>query len=79
MAHQTVKTGHAQLVDRLNRFPQGAPPADVLYAILKMLFSEREAGLVALLPIRPFSAERAARVWKMSATAATAILEELAA
>ena len=64
MAHQTVKAGYEQLVDRLNRFPQGAPPSDVLYAILKMLFSEREAGLVALLPIRPFTAKRAARVWK---------------
>ncbi len=78
MAHQTVKAGHEQLIDRLNRFPQGAPPADVLYAILRMLFSEREAGLVALLPIRPFTAKRAARVWKMSTSAATAILEELA-
>ena len=61
MAHQTVRAGYEQLVDRLNRFPQGAPPSDVLYAILKMLFSEREAG-VALLPVRPFTAKRAARV-----------------
>lgn len=78
MAHQTVKAGYEQLVDRLNRFPQGAPPSDVLYAILKMLFSEREAGLVALLPIRPFTAERAARAWKMPLAATTATLEELA-
>ena len=78
MAHQTVRAGYEQLVDRLNRFPQGAPPSDVLYGILKMLFSEREAGLVALLPIRPFTAKRAARVWKTTPAAATAILEELA-
>jgi ferredoxin len=78
MAHQTVKAGHEQLVDRLNRVPQGAPPADVLYSILEMLFSEREAALVALLPIRPFTVKRAARVWKMSTAATTAILEELA-
>ena len=51
MAHHTLKSSYDQLVDRLNRFPQGAPPSDVLYEILKMLFSEREAGLVALLPI----------------------------
>ena len=31
MAHQTVKSGYTALVDRLNRFPQGAPPCDVLY------------------------------------------------
>jgi ferredoxin len=65
MAHHTVKAGYEQLVDRLNRFPQGAPPSKVLYGILEMLFSEREAGLVALLPIRPFTCEQAAEVWKM--------------
>jgi ferredoxin len=78
MAHQTVKAGYEQLVDRLNRFPQGAPPSDVLYAILEMLFSEREAGLVARLPIRPFTAERAARAWKMPLPATIATLDELA-
>jgi formate hydrogenlyase subunit 6/NADH:ubiquinone oxidoreductase subunit I len=78
MAHQSLRTGHEQLVDRLNRFPQGAPPSDALYAILKMLFTAREAGLVAQLPIRPFTAKRAARAWKMPLAAATVILEELA-
>jgi hypothetical protein len=39
----------------LNRFPQGAPPSETLYQILKILFSEREAGLVAQLPIKPFT------------------------
>ena len=78
MAHQTVKSGYTQLVDRLNRFPQGAPPSDVLYAILKLLFSEKEAGLVALLPIRPFTVKRAARVWKLSGLEARKALEKLA-
>ncbi len=78
MAHQTVRTGYEQLTDRLNRYPQGAPPSDVLYAILEMLFSEREAGLVARLPIRPFTARRAARSWKMPLAETTRILEELA-
>jgi hypothetical protein len=40
MAHTTLKSGHASLVDRLNRFPQGAPPSEVLFRILAMLFSE---------------------------------------
>ena len=61
MAHATLKSGYASLVDRLNRFPQGAPPSAVLFKILAMLFSEREAGLVAQLPIRPFTAARAAQ------------------
>ncbi len=78
MAHTTVRSGYEQLTDRLNRYPQGAPPSDVLYAILKMLFSEREAGLVARLPIRPFTARRAARSWKLPLAETTGILEELA-
>ena len=78
MAHRTLKSGYEQLVERLNRFPQGAPPADVLYQILKMLFSEREAELVSLLPIRPFTATRAARCWQTSESEAQKVLEELA-
>lgn len=78
MAHHTVRSGYASLVDRLNRLPQGAPPSDTLYAILKLLFSEKEAGLVALLPIRPFTADHAARVWKMKQSEAQKVLDELA-
>lgn len=65
-------------MERLNRFPQGAPPHHLLYRILEMLFSEREAALVAQLPIKPFSAERAARVWNMPLTEARGVLDELA-
>lgn len=54
----TLKTGYEQLVERLNRFHQGAPPSDLLYAILKMLFTEKEAKLVSLLPIKPRSRPR---------------------
>lgn len=77
MAHQTLKSDYEALVERLNRYPQGAPPSDLLYAILKMLVSEREAGLVALLPIKPFSAEKAAQIWKMDLPQAQKALEEL--
>ncbi len=78
MAHQTVKSGYTELVDRLNRFPQGAPPSDVLDAILKLLFSEKEASLVALLPIRPFTVESAAHAWKLSRLEAQKVLGGLA-
>jgi ferredoxin len=78
MAHHTVRSGYEGLVDRLNRFPQGAPPSELLYKILKMLFSEQEAGLVALLPIKPFDRSTAARVWKMSEAQAGHVLDELA-
>ena len=78
MAHHTVKQGYRDLVDRINRFPQGAPPSDLLYKILEMLFSEREAELVAKLPLRGFTADRAARVWKVPPAEARAVLDELA-
>ncbi len=64
MAHNTLKTGYTNLSDRLNQFPQGAPPSDLLFKILEILFSEREAQLVSELPIRPFTAKRASRIWK---------------
>ncbi len=77
MAHHTIKSGYVQLADRLNRFPQGAHPSKLLYKILEMLFSEKEARLVSLLPLRPFSAEKAAHVWKMGRIRARKILDEL--
>jgi ferredoxin len=44
-----------------------------------MLFRERQAALVALLPIRPFTVGKAAAVWKMDAKTAREILDQLAA
>jgi hypothetical protein len=78
MAHHTQKTAYAQLTGRLNRGPQGAPPSETLYKILAMMFTEREAGLVALLPVKPFSALAASRVWKMDLAAAQKVLDDLA-
>ncbi len=78
MAHHTVKRGYLDLADRVNRFPQGAPRSELLFHILELLFSEREARLVAQLPIRPFTAEKAARVWKVGAAEARKVLDELA-
>lgn len=77
MAHHTTKSGYIRLVDRLNRFPQGAPPSKLLYKIIEMLFSEKEAELVSLLPLRPFSAEKAAHVWKMDRVRTRKILDQL--
>ena len=78
MAHRTIKSSYEQLVERLNRFPQGAPPSDLLYAILKLLFTEKEAALVSLLPIKPFTVETASRAWKMDIPSAQRVLDELA-
>ncbi len=65
MAHVAQTTSYHRLALRLNRFPQGAPPSRQLYDILAILFTEEEARLVAMLPVRVFSAQRAAKVWKM--------------
>jgi ferredoxin len=78
MAHHTPKSGYQSLVERLNQFPQGAPPSDTLFRILEMLFSEQEAAWVARLPIRPFKVARAAQAWKLPETQARNILETLA-
>lgn len=78
MAHRTARSAYRELGERLNRFPQGAPPSDLLYRILEMLFSEREASLVSQLPILPFTAEQAGRRWKVSESEARSVLEKLA-
>jgi Pyruvate/2-oxoacid:ferredoxin oxidoreductase delta subunit len=78
MAHHSLKSGYERLVGRLNKFPQGAPPSEILHQILKILFSEREAELVTLLPIRPFAARDAARAWRTDESSARKTLDTLA-
>lgn len=77
MAHLAARSAYENLVVRLNRFPQGAPPSDLLYRILEMLFSEEEARQVALLPIKSFTAEDAARIWKIPFSEARTMLDRL--
>ncbi len=78
MAQLAAKSSYELLSDRLNRFPQGAPPSDLLFSILRLLFSEKEAELVSLLPIKPFDARAAARAWKTDEAEARKVLDELA-
>jgi len=78
MAHRTIKSAYSNLADRLNRFPQGAPPSKLLFSILKILFSEKEAALVSNLPIKPFTAKKASRIWKTDLRNAKKILDKLA-
>jgi ferredoxin len=77
--HTTIKNfSYQKLSDRLNLFPQGAVASGLLYEILKILFSEREAGLVSAVPIKPFTAKKAAAIWKTSLQDASKVLNELA-
>ncbi|WP_297597200.1 4Fe-4S dicluster-binding protein [uncultured Cetobacterium sp.] len=78
MSHIVGKSAYKSLEERLNRFPQGAPPSKVLYQILEILFSEKEASLVAQLPIKPFTLKKAATIWKISEKDAKNILDGLA-
>jgi Pyruvate/2-oxoacid:ferredoxin oxidoreductase delta subunit len=78
MAHLTGRTGYKDLIDRYNRFPQGAPEADSLYEILRVMFTHEEASLVSLLPIKPFSVKDAAKIWKKSEADTFEILNGLA-
>jgi ferredoxin len=78
MSHLTARSAYDSLVARLNRFPQGAPPSELLFAILQLLFSEREASLVAQLPIRPFTVDTAARRWHVPVADAQKTLDALA-
>jgi hypothetical protein len=78
MAQEIVKSGYTALIDRLNRSSQGAPFSDTLFQILQVLFSEHEARLVALLPIKPFTAPDAAKICRMKLSEARKVLEALA-
>ncbi|MFC1481677.1 4Fe-4S dicluster domain-containing protein [Candidatus Neomarinimicrobiota bacterium] len=78
MAHRTVGSTYSRLTERLNRFPQGAPPSQLLFSILKLLFTEQEAALVSLLPIKPFSVRTASRIWKKDLADTQKVLNELA-
>ena len=79
MAHRTVKSSYAELTERLNKFPQGAPPSEHLERILALIFSEDEARLAARLPIAPFKLAAAARAWKTTPAEAEKILDDMAA
>ena len=78
MSHISSKSSYKLLEERLNRLPQGAPASETLYKILAILFSEKEAALVAQLPVKPFTARKAAAIWHMSEADAAKILNGLA-
>lgn len=78
MPHPSTRSNYTSLIHRLNRFPQGAPPSELLYKILALLVNEREAGLLGQLPVLPFTAAKASHIWNMREVEAARILENLA-
>lgn len=78
MSHHASSSGYRSLAQRLNKFPQGAPASELLFKIFSVLFSEKEAALLSRLPLLPFSASKAARIWKVPEHTARDTLEGLA-
>ncbi len=66
------------LARRLEQYVPGAFPSDTLCAILRVLVTEEEARLLALLPLQAVSVERAAAIWSMSREAAQDVLDSAA-
>jgi len=78
MSHHAQHSGYHRLMQRLNKHPQGAPASDLLLKIFSILCTEQEAALLCQLPLRPFSAAKAGRIWKMTTDAARNTLEAMA-
>ena len=77
MGHITSKN-YDSLQKRLEKSPQGAPVSEALFQILEILFSEQEAELVSVLPIKPFTVKTAVKRWKKSEKETKKILDILA-
>lgn len=77
MGHTTSKS-YNNLQKRLDYSPQGAPASDTLFKILEILFTEKEAEFVSVLPLNFFTAKKAAKLWKKPIDETTKILETLA-
>ncbi|MBJ6726086.1 4Fe-4S dicluster domain-containing protein [Geomesophilobacter sediminis] len=78
MSHHLKDNGYRLLAERLNLFPQGAPVSELLYRILALIFNEKDAERVSRLPLRPFSARKAAGIWRVPEAEAAKILQDLA-
>lgn len=77
MGHLTTKDAYKNLEERINWFTQGAPPSETLYKILQVLYTETEAKWVSRLPVRPFTAKKAAKIWGTTEARAEKFLDHL--
>ncbi len=78
MGHLTTKEGYKAFADRINLFPQGAPISQSLYDLLELLVDESEAKVLSLMPLKPFTAEKASKILKKNVTETEQILLNLA-
>jgi ferredoxin len=78
MAHHLATSGYERLTRRAGRFPPGIVPSELLLRIFAILFEEKEAGLLAQLPLRPFTLRQAARAWHLPERRSAEMLEGFA-
>ena len=77
MGHLTARDAYKNLEDRINWFTQGAPSSETWYKILQVLYTEKEAKWVAMLPVRPFTLKKAAKIWGTTEAKAEKLLDRL--
>jgi Pyruvate/2-oxoacid:ferredoxin oxidoreductase delta subunit len=77
MGHVTSES-YKRLQKRLDDSPQGAPASDALFKILEILFTEKEAEYVSVLPISLFTVKEAAKLWNKTEEESKKILDKLA-
>ncbi len=46
MSHLAAESAYKKLEERINKFPQGAPPSETLYKILSILFNEKASHII---------------------------------
>ncbi len=79
MGHiRTGKGIYGRLQERLDRFPIGAPPAEALYEILKLLYTEEEAAIGCRMPIRFTDLAGIARRTRKTPESLQPVLERMA-
>ncbi len=76
MWHITSKT-YKGLQKRLDDAAQGAPDSETLYKIIELLFTEEEAKLTSVLPLKFFTATEASKLWKKSEEESQKMLDTL--
>lgn len=77
MGHITTKDAYRNLEERINWFTQGAPASETLYKILEVLYTKEEAKYISLLPVRPFTAKKAAAIWNTTEAKAEKFLTHM--
>lgn len=78
MGHKSHHKVYSDLRTRLDQLPNTFPDSREGMELLRMLFSEEDAELVAQLPLRPTSPKRVARKTGLSVEEVTRRLDALA-